>query len=515
MKTLIEMRGITKVYPNGVIANNRVNLEISSGEIHAIVGENGAGKTTLMKILAGFVKPDEGEIFYKGEKIKISSPSEALEKGIGMVHQHFMLVPSLTVAENIVLGMEPRKGLSFDLQKAISLTKEISKKYNMYVNPNSKVKDIPVGMKQKVEILKSLLRGAEILILDEPTAVFTPQETESLFESLLTLKKQGHTIIFITHKLKEVKKISDRITVMKKGRNVATIATQEVSEKEISQMMVGRDVIFEVEKLPVKPGKIVLEVKNLRAFSENGRMMLKNINFAVREREIVGIAGVAGNGQSELVEILSGLRKAERGQILINGIDITNKSTKIIRNNKVSHIPEDRMKYGTALEATVEENLISDRYDKPEFNRILILNKKKIQTETEKLVKEFNIAVNSVKTKIKMLSGGNVQKVVVAREISSNPCLLLANQPTRGVDIGGREFVHRKLIEMREKSVGILLISSDIDELMCLSDRLLIIYEGELVAAFSDVDKINEEEIGLYMLGIKKQNEITLREEMI
>lgn len=505
MEKLIEMRTITKVYPNGVVANYKVDFEVNCGEIHALVGENGAGKSTLMKILCGFVEPDSGEIFYKSKKVNINTPLKALEMGIGMVHQHFMLVPTLTVAENIVLGMEPKKGLSFDMRKAISITRNISSKYNLSVNPESRVKDISVGMKQKVEILKILLRGVEVIILDEPTAVLTPQETKKLFESLNELKKQGYSIIFITHKLKEVKQISDRITIMRKGEVIATVSTDEVSEKEISQMMIDKNLTANLIKPKNNFGEVVLKVNNLSTKDENGREILKNISFQIREGEILGVAGVEGNGQNELVEVLAGLRKIKTGNVFVKEIEVTNKSPKFIRNEKVSHIPEDRMKYGVADEASVQDNLISNRYDKPEFNKFLSLDLKKIRDEAERLVEEFDIKVDSVKSKVKSLSGGNVQKIVIARELSSNPSILLANQPTRGVDIGAMEFIHRRLVEMKEQSTAILLVSSDIDEILKLSDRLIVMYEGEIVAKFSEVSQITPEELGLYMLGIKKQ----------
>lgn len=514
MNALLKMQGITKVYPNGIVANDKVDFVVNPGEIHALVGENGAGKTTLMNILFGFQQPEEGEIYYKGEEIMITSPLMAIEKGIGMVHQHFMLASSLTVAENIVLGMEPRKGLSFNLDEAVQITKEIAEKYNLPVKPEARIRDIPVGMRQKVEILKALLRGAELLVLDEPTAVLTPQETEELFESLLALKNQGHTIIFITHKLREVKEISDRVTVMRKGRVVGARNTADVSEHEISRMMVGRDVILKVEKPRVEPGEVVLDVKGLTFYDAAGKKVINNISFNVREGEIVGIAGVEGNGQSELIEILTGLRKAHGGKIIVNGVDVTNTSPKNIRNNRVSHIPEDRMVFGVASNATIEQNLISDRYDKPRFNKGILTDQKRIHEEAERLLKDFDIRAESSRTQVKMLSGGNIQKVVVARELSSEPSLTIANQPTRGVDVGAIEFIHQQLVEMRGKSVAVLLVSADLNEVMSLSDRLLVMYEGELVAAFPDASKISEKELGLYMLGVERQDEMKLKEAL-
>lgn len=514
MSEILKMLGITKVYPNGIVANDKVDFIVNSGEIHALVGENGAGKTTLMNVLFGFQQPEEGEIYYKGKKINITSPLAAIEKGIGMVHQHFMLANSLTVAENIVLGMEPRRGLSFDFQESIKMTKVVAEKYNLPVEPEAKIEDIPVGMRQKVEILKALLRGAELLVLDEPTAVLTPQETEELFESLLVLKEQGHTIIFITHKLREVKEISDRVTVMRKGKVIGVRKTAEVTEQDISRMMVGRDVTFKVEKPEAQRGDIVLEVKDLISYNNAGKKIINDVSFNVREGEIVGIAGVEGNGQSELIEILTGLRRAHGGQVLVDGTDITNTDPKTIRNNRVSHIPEDRMIFGVAKDATIEQNLISDRYDKPEFNKGILTDQKRIAKEAETLVKDFDIRTRSPKTQVRMLSGGNIQKVVVARELSSNPRLVIANQPTRGVDVGAIEFIHQQLVEMSRKSVAVLLVSADLNEVMSLSDRLLVMYEGEIVAAFPDPDKISERELGLYMLGVERQDDQKLKEAL-
>ncbi len=508
---ILRMEGITKIYPNGVVANKDVNFSVRAGEIHALMGENGAGKSTLMKMLFGLETPEEGQIFLKGNSIKIDSPTMAIKNGIGMVHQHFMLVPSLTVAENMVLGMEPkRKGL-IDFEKALSITQEISKKYNLIVDPKAKVADLPVGIKQKVEILKALLRGAEILILDEPTAVLTPQETKELFAELITLKEKGHTIIFISHKLKEIKEICDRITILRSGRSVGVHEVKDVSQEDISRLMVGRDVILKIEKEKSKPKEAILKVSNINYLDDTGKKILNDINFTVRSGEIVGIAGVEGNGQRELVELITGLSKYREGSITIANTDIKNLSIKQIRELGTSHISEDRMTYGVAGEATIEENIISDRYDNNALNKRGLLNMKKLHSMVDELIKDYRVKCDNGKQKVRMLSGGNIQKVVVAREFSSSPRLIIANQPTRGIDVGATEFIHRKLVELRDNGTAVLLISADLNEVMELSDSLLVMYGGEIVAYFEDSSKITEEELGRYMLGIDKQSPEEIR----
>ncbi len=505
MDFILEMRGITKVYPNGVLANDRVDFAVRPGEIHALVGENGAGKTTLMKVLFGLERPDEGEVLLKGRSVSITSPHVAISHGIGMVHQHFMLVPSLTVAENVVLGVEPRRGLFFDWRKAVETTAELAEKYNLPVNPKARVQDIPVGMRQKVEILKALLRGAEVLVLDEPTAVLTPQETVELFDALRNLKDRGHTIIFISHKLREVKAITDRVTVLRGGKVMGTVNTSDVTEAEISRMMVGRDVMLKVEKNPVSPGQVVLQVEDLRLLSDEGKEVLKGVSFEVRQGEILGVAGVEGNGQRELVEIITGLRPANGGSVRVVGEDVTNAAPSAIRRRRVAHIPEDRMTHGVAAAASIEENLISDRFDKPAYNRGLLIDARKVKGTAAELMTQFNIRAKSAKTQVRMLSGGNIQKVVVAREFSSEPRLIIANQPTRGIDVGATEFIHRKLLQSCEEGAAVLLISADLNEVMSLSDRLVVMYDGQIVAHFPDARAVTEEELGLYMLGVKRQ----------
>jgi general nucleoside transport system ATP-binding protein len=507
MDELLSMKGITKIYPNGIVANKDVDFSVRKGEIHAIMGENGAGKSTLMKILFGMEQPEEGEILLNGEKITLHSPSDAIKHGIGMVHQHFMLVPSLTVAENIVLGTEPKKNsVFFDFDKAVKMTEEVSKKFNLSIDPKAVVSSLAVGKKQKLEILKALMRGAEILILDEPTAVLTPQETKELFEELINLKNQGYTIIFISHKLKEVKQITDRLTILRNGRSMGIHETKNTSEQEISRLMVGRDVILNVEKSKAQPGETVLETKNMTYHGMEGKPVVNSISFRLRKGEILGIAGVEGNGQGELVELITGLKEPSGGEIRINNQSINKMSVKDIRNLKTSHIPEDRMVYGVAAEGSIGENLISDRYDRSSYNTGVILNVKNLINRAKELIKDYNIICDGHTQQVKMLSGGNIQKVVVAREFSSDPDLVIANQPTRGIDVGSTEFIRRKLVEMRDEGTAVLLVSADLNEVLELSDSLVVMYEGEITAYFPDASTIDEMDLGMYMLGLKKMD---------
>ncbi len=511
MTQLLEMKDITKVYPNGIIANYKVNFSLKEGEIHAVVGENGAGKSTLMTILFGMHVPEEGEIVLKGEKLDLSSSNKAIEKGIGMVHQHFMLVPSLSIAENIVLGIEPKKSIFFDIEKAIQITEELAEKYNLKVDPRALVKDIPVGLKQKVEILKALLRGAKILILDEPTAVLTPQETVELFKELKILKDNGHTIIFISHKLREVKELCDRLTVMRNARNVGVHNVSDVTEEDISRLMVGRDVILKVDKDKAQPKDVILQVEHINQKNQFGQWVLNNVSFSLKSGEILGIAGIEGNGQRELVEVLTGLQPLTDGKLSIKGNMINDYTIKQIRELKVSHIPEDRMTYGVAEKMSIENNLISDKYDKEPYSKKGVLNIKTIKKRSEEQSKEFKIKCSSPLQEVKMLSGGNIQKVVVAREFSSDPELLIADQPTRGIDVGATEFIRKRIIQLRDQGAGVLLISADLNEVMELSDRLIVFYNGEIYAYFEDIKTLSEEELGLYMLGLKRQDDEMVR----
>lgn len=499
---LIEVKNITKRFP-GVVANDKVNLSIEEGEIHAIVGENGAGKSTLMNIIYGLYEPTEGEILFKGKPIKINSPLDAINLGIGMVHQHFMLVPSFTVAENIVLGTEPRKNKIFmDYEKAISITEELSETYGLAVDPHMKVELLSVGIQQRIEILKVLYKGADILILDEPTAVLTPQESDELFNVIRRLVEDlGKTVIIITHKLQEVLAISHRVSVMRQGKMVGTLETKEANEGILAEMMVGREVLFEQLDKKETFKEEVLLVEGLRARDNRGLVALNGVSFNLRRGEVLGIAGVEGNGQSELVEVLTGLRKTEEGRILINGVDASNKSPKEIRNLGIAHVPEDRLSTGLSTEATIWENLIMGlQHEEPYATRGIYMNEKKIKDRANRLIDEFDIRTPSSDLTAGKLSGGNMQKMVIAREFSFDTPILIIAQPTRGVDVGAIEFIHSQIIEKRNDGVAILLVSAELDEIFRLSDRIITFYEGEITGEFLK-DQISKQEIGIYMTG--------------
>ena len=507
-EVVLELKNITKIYSNGVIANKDANLSIEASEIHALLGENGAGKTTLMKILFGIEQKTSGEILLNGKTVKISSPLEAIALGIGMVHQHFMLDERLTVTENIILGMEPTKGLSLDYKKATEMVKEVSEKYNFKVDLDKLVMDLSVGKKQKVEILKALIRGAKILILDEPTAVLTPQETAELFEQLLILKNKGHSIVFISHKLNEVKEICDRATVMRLGVYQGTYAIKDVTVKDLSKLMVGRDVVRKVQKKPINIGNTVLKVDHLKVINDESKVVVNDVSFAVRQGQILGIAGVEGNGQRELIDCITGLETTFSGQIQLDGL--TQKQTfnvKNLRANGMNHIPEDRMVFGVAVEESIEENLISNRYNEKGLNQGIFQNRKAIATLSNDLIKQYQIKTNSRGTLVRMLSGGNMQKVVAAREMSTSMKILIADQPTRGIDIGTATFIHDKIVELRDQGAAILLVSADINEVMEVSDSLIVMYEGSIAAYFENIKDVTEESLGEYMLGIKRMSE--------
>jgi len=505
MATAISLKDIVKVYPNGVVANKKVSLDIEEKTIHAIVGENGAGKSTLMKIIFGIEEPQEGEIYVKGKKVNFKTPLDAIKQGIGMVHQHLMLAEDLTVVENLTLGIEPRKYKIFlDKKRANDLVKGYVEKYKIDVPLDKKVKELPIGVKQRVEILKALLRDVDILILDDPTAVLTPQETEVLFKSLKELKSQGKTIIFISHKLKEVKEIADKVTVMRDGKVIATDDAANLTEHDIARLMVGREVSFERLEEGKNIGNVVLKVENLNYINREKVQVLKNINFEVRAGEIVGIAGVEGNGQTELVEILAGLKEASNGAVYVFGKNIVNKSVREIREMGVAHIPEDRMKNGVADKAKIKENLISDRYYKKGFSKKGILNYPYIDSTSNELVKKFNILAPTIEAPVNALSGGNIQKVVVARELSSNPKVIIASQPVRGIDVGSEELVHNFIKDARDSGCAVLLVSADLDEILKLSTRILVIYNGEIVKTFNKVEGLKGEDLGPYMLGVKR-----------
>jgi len=506
-KNILEMQDIWKIYPNGVVANKSMNLFVKKGEIHALLGENGAGKSTLMKVLFGIEQPTKGKIIYEGREIEVTSPHKAIEFGIGMVHQHFMLVPSLTVAENIILGMEPRKGLAVNMEKAYEFVKEQSDAFGLPVPSTEKVKDISVGMKQRVEIIKTLVRGANLIILDEPTAVLTPQETVDLFKALKSLTSKGKTIIFITHKLNEVKEIADRITVTRRGKVIGTADVKDITEIEMSKMMVGRDVEMSIDKEAVKPGEKLLQVKNLKYTRNDGVIAVNNISFTLRKGEILGIAGVEGNGQTELVRMITGISERDSGEIYIDKTTIPKKTNPgFCRDAGLSHIPADRMERGVASDSSIEANIISDRYYKEPYSKKGVLNWQVINEYGEKMVKEFDIRADNAKTEINMLSGGNIQKVVVAREFTSNSKITIADQPTRGIDVAAADFIRRRLVKEREQGLAVLLVSADLTELLEVADRIIVLFKGEIVAHFKNVSEINENILGEYMLGIKKMS---------
>lgn len=509
--SILVLKNITKIYGNGVLALNNVNLDIKKGEIHALVGENGAGKSTLMKIIFGMEQPSKGSIYLNGKETKIEDANKAIKLGIGMVHQNFMLLPSFTVTQNIILGMEPKKGIKIDYDKAENLVSEFAKKYNFKIRPKDKAKDLSISMKQKVEIIKALIRGAEILILDEPTAVLTPQETEELFEQLKLLKAEGHTIIFISHKLKEVKEISDRVTIIRKGETKGLYNTADVTERQISNLMVGRDVALKYDKKPIAPGEEVLRVESLEAFAREGNKLINDVSFTLRQGMILGIAGVEGNGQNELIDIITGRRRSYKGKVVLNGTDIKGLTIAQMRENGLSYITEDRMNLGIAGTAKISENFISNRYKSREINGRILSKNKRIGEISRLLIEEYGVVCKNENQSVDNLSGGNIQKVVVGRECSVKPKMLIAEQPTRGIDMGAAESIHKKLIQMRENNTGILLVSADISEAMEVSDYLIVMYGGEIVAFIEEPSSISEKELGEYMLGVKKQSKEEIR----
>lgn len=504
---LLEMQNITKVYDNGIVANKDINFNLKKGEIHALVGENGAGKSTLMKILFGMEKPSSGKMYLNGKELVLSSSKEAIAHNIGMVHQHFMLVDSFTVASNIMLGIEPTRALMVNAKESLRFTREICEKYNLEVDAEAITGNLPVGIKQKIEILKALARGAKILILDEPTAVLTPQETDQLFDELINLKNQGHTIIFISHKLVEVKKISDRITVMRAGLYEGTFDTKTVSEKEISNKIVGWELDDALVKGEMSEGSNGITIKNLTCLDEDETPIVNNVSFTVPKGAIIGIAGVQGNGQVELVEMLTASRKIKQGTVQINDKDVSLLNEKTLRDTGFGYIPEDRLLQGLSKENTIKENIISNMYKTGMFSKKGFLSSKKITEFADDCVKKYKIKCKNSNDKIGALSGGNMQKVVVARECEHMPTVLIAEQPTRGVDIGAALIIHEKLVELRDKGSAVLLVSADLTETMKLSDKLLVMYEGEIVAYYDDMSKVTEEELGLCMLGSKKHTE--------
>ena len=505
---MLTMENITKIYENGFVANRDVNFCVRKGEIHGLVGENGAGKTTLMKVLFGQENPEGGRILIAGQEHKISSPLDALDYGIGMVHQHFMLVDELSVADNMVLGGEPVKGILYDRAEARRLALETSKKYDLEVDPDAIVGRLSVGYKQRVEILKILQKGARLLLLDEPTAVLTPQEIKELFVQLKHLRDQGFSIVFISHKLNEVREICDRITVLRMGRSVGTVEIKDVTEADISRMMVGRDVMLDIDKKVAKPEKTVLKVRNLSYGTGQERKIFSNISFDVRAGEILGVAGVEGNGQAELADVIAGLLPVQTGDVSVNGTSIRDvKSIREIREMGVSLVHQDRMIYGASKTQSIQENIVADRYYKKKYSKNGLLDWKKIRNESVNDIKEFLIKCEGPDAAIKTLSGGNIQKVVAAREFTSDPKFLLVCHPTRGIDVGAAEMIRKKIVELRdEKRTAVLLFSADLTELLTVSDSIFVMYEGEIVAYFPDAKKADEQMLGEYMLGLKRQS---------
>lgn len=500
---VIQMKDIVKKFGD-FVANDHINLTVHKGEVHAILGENGAGKSTLMNVLYGLYQPTEGTIAINGKEVVIDGPKKAIEMGIGMVHQHFMLVQPFTVTENIILGMEPMKGVRVDLKTARQKVIEISERYNMKVDPDAKIEDISVGMQQRVEILKVLYRGAQNLILDEPTASLTPQEIAELIEIIDNLTADGKSVILITHKLKEIKASADYCTIIRQGKYIDTVKVSDVDENALASMMVGRDVEFKVEKKEQEAGEVVLDVQNLHAKDYRDVEILKGLNLSVRKGEIVGLAGVDGNGQSELVEILTGLRKGESGKVLLKGEDVFNKTPKELFDKGITSIPEDRQKHGLVLEFSVAENLILQNFEKEPYAKKGILQKKVITDHASDLIDKFDIRPRGCEERLAgQLSGGNQQKVIIAREVTNDSDLLIAVNPTRGLDVGAIEFVHRCLVEQRNKNKAVLLVSFELDEIMSLSDRIEVIFDGQIAGSVAGKDA-DENTLGLMMAGGKK-----------
>ncbi|MFH1906630.1 MAG: ABC transporter ATP-binding protein [Chloroflexota bacterium] len=499
MTIVLEAKNITKQFP-GVLANDSVDFDLRQGEIHAMLGENGAGKTTLVNILYGLYRADSGEVYRDGQRVEYHSPKDAIESGVGMVHQHFMLVPVFTVSENIMLGSETTRRGVLDRKAVAAHVREVSHQYGLDVDPLAVVGDLPVGVQQRVEIVKALYRSAEILILDEPTAVLTPQEAIDLFRIMRELTQRGVSIIFITHKLKEVLAVADRITVMRDGKVVGTVQPKETNEAKLAAMMVGREVILKVDKGEASPGENILQVKDLKVYDRRGLEAVRGVSFHVRTGEVLGIAGVQGNGQTELVEALTGLRPIHAGKVLMNSHEVTGKPPRPIIETGMAHIPEDRQRHGLVLPYAVADNMILNTYYLPPFGVRGILQPKAIDSNARKLVQDFDVRTPSPYVPTSKLSGGNQQKVIVARELSRAVKLLIANQPTRGLDVGSIEYIHKEIVLMRDRGVAVLLVSAELDEIVALSDRIAVMYRGQIVATV-DAAKVTREQLGLWMAG--------------
>lgn len=507
-EVVLEAKGITKKFP-GVLANDNVDFDLHKGEIHALLGENGAGKSTLMNVLYGLYKADAGEVRVGGNIMELHSPKDAIHHGIGMVHQHFMLIPVFTVTENIMLGAEtdhraaPNENplVKLDRREVAQKVRNLSHQYGLDVDPDAIVGDLPVGIQQRVEIVKALYRKANILILDEPTAVLTPQEAEELFEIMHELTSQGVSIIFITHKLKEVLKVADRITVMRAGRVVGTALPKESTEQSLAEMMVGREVILTVQKGPAKPAEEVLRVTDLHVKDMRGLESVRGVSFVVRAGEVLGVAGVQGNGQTELAEALTGLRPIESGHFALSGKDLTGKPPRVITETGLANIPEDRQRHGLVLSYTVADNMILCDYYQPRFSKGVVIQQNQVDANAQKLIQEYDVRTPSAFVSAGKLSGGNQQKVIVARELSRPVKLVIASQPTRGLDVGSIEYIHKEIIIMRDRGVGVLLISAELDEIMSLSDRIVVMYRGQIVAEVDRKDATREQ-LGLWMAGV-------------
>ena len=504
----LELRGITKRFP-GVVANDNVNLALNTGEVLSLIGENGAGKSTLMSVLYGMYKPDEGQIVIDGTELMFASPADAIAAGIGMVHQHFMLVPVFTVAENVVLGVEPTGALGkLNIDEARRMVREISDKYNLDLDPDAVIEELPVGVQQRVEIVKVLLRDAKVVVFDEPTAVLTPSEIIEFFEIVKTLVSAGRGVVFITHKLKEALNIADRIAVLRRGKVVGEVDPKTATESQIAEMMVGRPVQLTVDKNSAKAGEVVLKVTDLTVLDADGRTHVENVSFEVHAGEIVGIAGVQGNGQTELVEALTGLRKATSGLIALDGKDLTHSNPRERHQMGMAHIPEDRQRQGLVGGLSVAENLVLTRYHDDQFSHGVIVDWEAADAIAETLITEYDIRTPNKETGVGTLSGGNQQKVIVARELSRDLRLTIAAQPTRGVDVGSIEYIHSRIVKERDAGTAVLIVSTELEEVMSLSDRLLVMYRGKVVAEL-DPKKVTPMEVGLYMAGSRPDSAVS------
>lgn len=505
---LLEMVEIVKQFP-GVLANDHISFDVHSGEMHALLGENGAGKSTLMRVLYGLYKPDQGQVRINGELVHITSPVDAIRLGIGMIHQHFMLVPSLTVAENVALGLPSSRGLVTDLDKVSKRVLELAEAYGLKVDPGACIWQLAVGQQQRVEILKALYRGADLLILDEPTAVLTPQEVDELFITLRQMKQEGHSLIFISHKLHEVLNISDRVTVLRDGHEVNTLPTAEATKEILAEMMVGREVVMQLQRPPVERGKPRLELLDLWAESDRGTPALRGVTLEVCAGEILGLAGVSGNGQRELAQVVTGLRPIKSGKVNLDGQDASGKSPAELLGRGLAYIPEERMKEGVIRDFSVSENLILREHEKTPYAQMSFFNFKAIANRSKELIFNYNVKTPSLETPVKSLSGGNIQKIILARELSRQPKVLIAAQPTRGLDIGATEYVHQRLIEQRSEGTATLLISEDLDEILALSDRIAVIYEGRIMDIVNRVEA-TAEGLGLLMAGVMAEGQTVL-----